>query len=94
MRRPPRLPPAAVTQSAKAFSTVRCEILVEIRDNQIPSSVRSGIFHKSNPAGFENIARVVIHAEFFQQRNVFVAECFFGVMFLLVLDVTNHRVKL
>ena len=52
----------------------RAAILVESQSHKKTSPVRGGIFRPSFLAGFENISRVVFHAELLQQRNVFLAE--------------------
>jgi hypothetical protein len=52
----------------------RREIFVEYQPQRKSKLRRSGIFGKSFLAGFENVSRVVFHAELFQQLDVFLPE--------------------
>ncbi len=72
----------------------RRDIFVEIRTKRNLQPRRGGILEKLLLTGFENVSRVVVHAELFQQLDVLLAEWSFRVMLLLVLDVTNHRAEL
>jgi hypothetical protein len=49
---------------------------------EIPAPSGSGIFGKSFFAGFEKASRVVVHTEFLQQRDLFLASRFLDVSVL------------
>jgi hypothetical protein len=52
----------------------RRDIFVENPSQKKIQPQRGGIFGKSFLAGFENVLRVIFHAKFFQQCEVFLAE--------------------